>query len=288
MAAARAREDSIARAREEAAAAAVELRRPGREFLDCSVCPEMVVLPTGSYRMGSPSGEEGRYYSDGPVHTVRISYALAVGKCEVTFAEWDACVRGGGCGGHRPDDNGWGRGRRPVMNVNWEDARGYVSWLSRETGERYRLLSEAEWEYAARAGTQTAWYWGEGESGQCGYANGYDGVAHAELERDGAPASCRDGYVTTAPVGTFGANGFGLHDMLGNVWEWTEDCWHDVYGGAPSDGSAWLSGGDCSRRVLRGGSWDNQPRDLRSADRNGGQSGNRYYDDGFRVARTIN
>ena len=275
-------------AREEAAPAA-ELRRPGQEFRDCGVCPEMVVLPTGSYRMGSPPGETGRSNNEAPMHTVRISYPLAVGKYEVMFEEWDACVAAEGCGGHQPNDEGWGRGERPVINVDWDDAWTYVRWLSRETGERYRLLSEAEWEYAARAGTATARHWGEGESGQCGYANGYDEVAHDELAReDTTAAACRDGYVRTAPVGTFGSNGWGLYDMLGNVQEWTADCWHDGgYDGAPSDGSAWLSGGECSYRVLRGGSWENQPRRLRSADRSL-QVGYRNDYSGFRVARTMN
>ena len=141
---------------------ALEHRRPGREFRDCAVCPEMVVVPTGSYRMGSLAGEAGRSNNEGPAHTVRIGYALAVGKYEVTFEEWDACVSwGGGCGGYRPEDWGWGRGSRPVINVSWEDAREYTRWLSRETGEVYRLLSEAEWEYAARAGTTTRYSWGD-------------------------------------------------------------------------------------------------------------------------------
>ena len=266
-----------------------EARRAGRTFRDCGECPLMVVVPSGSFRMGSPGSEAGRAGDEGPVHSVRIGQPLAVGAYEVTFGEWDACVAAGGCGGYRPDDRGWGRGTRPVIDVSWEDARTYAQWLSRETGEGYRLLSEAEWEYSARAGTETARHWGEGESGQCGYANGYDEVAHDELERENrTPASCRDGYVNTAPVGTFGANGFGLYDMLGNVWEWTEDCVHEGYGGAPGDGSAWLSGGDCSRRVLRGGSWYDPPRNLRSANRYRDQAGLRGNLLGFRVARTIN
>ena len=175
-----------------------------------------------------------------------------------------------------------------MINVSWEDAQEYVRWLSRETGEEYRLLSEAEWEYVARAGTQTARYWGESESGQCRYGNGRDATANVELEYDFlTPVSCSDGYVRTAPVGLFEPNAFGLYDVLGNVWEWTQDCWNDSYSGAPPDGSAWRSG-DCSARVLRGGSWGIRPRNLRSASRFRYSAGNRSFSDGFRVARTIN
>ena len=239
-------------------------RRPGTVFRDCAACPEMVVVPAGSFMMGSPASEEGRYDGEGPRHRVTIGSPFSVGVYEVTFAEWDGCVRAGGCGGYRPEDEGWGRGSRPVMNVSWEDAQEYVRWLSRETGQRYRLLSEAEWEYVARAGTQTARYWGESESGQCRYGNGYDRDGHAELEFIWEPVTCSDGYVRTAPVGLFEPNAFGLYDVLGNVWEWTQDCWNDNYSGAPPDGSAWRSG-DCSRRVLRGGSWVFGPGNLRSA-----------------------
>ena len=203
--------------------------------------------------MGSPASEAGRDDDEGPRHTVVIEYPLAVGVFEVTFEEWDACARAGGCGRHVPDDEGWGRGRRPVINVGWEDAQAYLSWLSRESGEEYRLLSEAEWEYVARAGTQTAWYWGRSASGGCRYANGR------------FPASCPDGYgSTTAPVGSYEPNAFGLYDVLGNVWEWTEDCWNQSYTGAPADGAAWRNSDSC-QRVLRGGSWGFVPDILRSA-----------------------
>ena len=204
----------------------------------------------------------------------------------MTFAEWDACVAGGGCGGYRPDDRGWGRGRRPVMNVSWKDAKAYVEWLSGKTGKGYRLLSEAEWEYVARGGTTTSRYWGASEAGQCEYANGADGSAK-ERYSDWVTASCRDRSVHTAEVGSYRANGFGLHDVLGNVWEWVEDCWHGDYEGAPSEGEAWTSGEECGKRVLRGGSWSSGPRSLRSALRNWNSAGNRLNSYGFRIARTL-
>ena len=236
----------------------------------------MVVVPAGSFMMGSLESDREGFLRESPQHAVRIGAPFAVGMYEVTFAEWDACVSDGGCGGHSPNDNGWGRGRRPVMNVRWEDAQAYVQWLSRETGQRYRLLTEAESEYVARAGTTTGRYWGQGESGQCRYANGND---------DDAP--CPDGYEGTAPVGSFQPNAFGLCDMLGNVSELTEDCWNVDYSGAPTNGSAWQAG-DCSERVLRGGSWNSIPGGLRSANRFRDSAGDRNYDYGFRVARTIN
>ena len=243
---------------------------PGKKFQDCARCPEMVVVPDGSFLMGSPSDEAGRSDDEGPVHRVTIARPFAVGVYEVTFAEWGACVSGGGCDGFRPDDRGWGRGRRPVINVSWDDAQAYVRWLSRKTGEEYRLLSEAEWEYVARAGTRTRYWWGD----KIGWKR----------------ASCsgcwdRWGGRQTAPVGSFSANAFGLHDVHGNVNEWVEDCWNESYRGAPSDGSAWESG-DCSRRVLRGGHWSSLPGFLRSAVR-GPRTILWFNDPGFRVARTL-
>ena len=239
----------------------------GTKFRDCPECPELVVVPSGSYEMGSERG----YGIEKPVHEVRIGYPFAVGVYEVTFGEWEACVSGGGCGGYRPSDEGWGRGRRPVINVSWEDAKAYVGWLSGETGEGYRLLSESEWEYVARAGTVTEYWWG-------------DGIGRNRTNCDGC-GSRWDGK-QTAPVGSFSANGFGLHDVHGNVWEWVEDCWNASYAGAPSDGSAWTRG-DCGGRVLRGGSWSYPPWFLRSADRYRYSTGDRYSVSGFRVARTL-
>ena len=260
---------------------------PGAVFRDCPECPEMVVVPAGSFTMGSPSSEEGWHKSEGPVHRVTIPALFAVGKYEVTFAEWDACVSAGGCGGHRPDDKGWGRGARPVIDVSWNDAKAYVGWLSGKTGKKYRLLSESEWEYAARAGTTTRYYWGDGSSGQCDYANGADrALKRQQSGRIGIVADCDDGHYRTAPVGSFKANVFGLHDMHGNVWEWVEDCWNASYAGAPSDGRVWESG-DCGVRGSRGGGWSSSPGSLRAAFRGWLDSGDRYVSNGFRVARTL-
>jgi formylglycine-generating enzyme required for sulfatase activity len=221
----------------------------------------MVVVPAGTTWLAS-----GR--------NVAIAAPFAVGKFEVTFEEWDACVAATGffssigCR-HRPDDRGWGRGRQPVINVSWDDAQAYVAWLSQKTGKPYRLLSEAEWEYAAQAGTgrEVAVTRGANQANCISCGSRWDGRQ-------------------AAPVGSFAAKAFGLHDMLGNVWELTADCWNASHDGASADGSARLSG-DCSRRVLRGGSWDYNPEDARSALRNWLTTGSRDDHYGFRVARTL-
>ena len=224
--------------------------------------------PPGSERAGRrpPGSEEDRYDNEGSRHRVTLR-SFAMGVKEVTFDEWDACVRGGGCDGYRPDDEGWGRGARPVINVSWEDAQAYVSWLSEITGAQYRLPSESEWEYAARAGTTTPYHTG------------------STISTD--QANYRYSRGRTTPVGTFAPNAFGLYDVHGNVWERVEDCWHDDYRGAPSDGTAWTRGGDCGRRVLRGGSWDGDPRSVRSASRSRNATGYRNGNAGFRVSRTL-
>ena len=169
--------------------------------------------------------------------------------------------------------------------MSWEDAQAYVGWLSRESGAEYRLLSEAEWEYAARGGTETARYWGEGETEQCRHANGADAAAKQKYHR-WTVVECDDGHVHTAPVGSYTRNGFGLSDVLGNVGEWVEDCWNDSYAGAPADGTAWKQG-NCYYRVLRGGSWINDPRNRRSANRHWSTTGDRGSNVGFRVARSL-
>ena len=258
----------------------IELRKlpeVGERFRDCPECPDLVVVPSGSFMMGSPSHERGRVEDEGPVHRVRIGQPFAVGIYEVTFTEWDACVVGGGCSGHRPNDRGWGRGLRPVVNVSWDDAQLYIKWLSRRTGDQYRLLSESEWEYVARAGTTGPFHTGSTISTeQANYNGGY-------VYGSGRKGVYRE---RTVPVGSFGSNAFGLHDVHGNVWERVQDCWNGSHAGAPSDGSAWESG-NCSNRVLRGGSWLNGPGGLRSAFRIRYLSGFRHGSIGFRVARTL-
>lgn len=221
--------------------------------------------------MGSAATEKDRDEDEGPTHQVTIA-AFAVAKFDATFAEWDACAAQGGCDTH-VGDQGWGRGQRPAINVSWDDAQRYVEWLSRLTGRSYRLLTEAEWEYAARAGTATAFSWGDGNETPNGGAN----CNQCGSQWDGKE---------TAPVGSFAANRFGLHDMAGNVITWVEDCLHDNYDGAPMDGSAWTDG-DCLRRVVRGGSWYDDPHDLRLANRGWNSAVDRFSGLGFRIARTL-
>ena len=247
-------------------------------FQDCDNCPKIVALPAGSFMMGSLTGEEGREDDEDPVHKVTINYPFAAGVYEVTYNEWDYCVQQGGCGKYRPDDAGWGPGDRPVINVSWNDAQAYVQWLSKETGKPYRLLSEAEWEYAARAGTTTPFHFGDTISTD--QAN-YDGSSAYDSGKKGKYRK------QTVHVGSFSANNFGLHDMHGNVWEWVEDCWHDNYINAPTDGSPWVVRGNCNKRVIRGGSWDRKPSSLRSANRGDYDSNGRNSTFGFRVAREL-
>ena len=234
---------------------------PAQTLRDCDECPEMVVVPVGTFQMGSNNADS----DEKPVHQVSIR-SFAVGRYEVTFEQWDACVAAGGCS-HKPEDRNWGRGKRPVIHVNWYDVQEYVKWLSRRTGKSYRLLSEAEWEYAALGGARSQVF----------------GKGNANANCDGCGS--RWDNKQTAPVGSFQPNGFGLHDTLGNVWEWTQDCWKWGYLDAPADGSAGTSG-NCFRRVLRGGSWFVRPRDLRSANRDRLGTTIRGEDVGFRVSRT--
>ena len=266
----------------------------GLRFRECDVCPEMVVVPAGQFVMGMK--HEFALDSDGnafifahwlhyarPLHRVRMAERFAVGVHEVTFREWDACERDFGCG-IIPDDEGWGRGNRPVINVSWNDAREYVGWLSEKTGNEYRLLTESEWEYVARAGTTTRFHTGQKISRrQANFNHNYFYNSKGRVQR----RQRSDEFIRkTVPVGQFPPNRFGLHDVHGNVWEWVQDCWNKSYDGAPRDGSAWESG-DCESRVLRGGSWDGLPRNLRAAYRDRSTTGSRNYDYGFRVARTL-
>ena len=252
---------------------------------DCAECPEMVVVPAGEFRMGSPESEPGRDAHESPMRTVTFAAPFAIGRYEVTFDEWEACVAAKGCAGVTEDD-GWGRGRRPVIYVNFEMATGYARWLSATTGQRYRLPSEAEWEYAARAGSTTPWFWGDDPRQACEYGNVGDDSVRGE-HPDWPLHDCSDGFAKTAPVGSFEPNRFGLHDTAGNVWEWVEDCYNPSYAGAPADGRAWLAG-DCIRRIDRGGGWYNKPSAVRSALRYAGDDPARRNNTlGFRVVRTL-
>ena len=207
----------------------------GTVIQDCPECPEMVVVPAGKFLMGSPSSEAGRTDYEGPQHEVVFAKPFAVGKYEVTFREWETCVAGKVCA--QVGDNGSGRDRRPVINVSYEQALGYVEWLSARTGKKYRLLSEAEWEYAARGGSDYARFWGNATNLACQFANVYDASGKTVQKMDSETFDCDDGYSHTSPVGTFKPNNFGLYDMLGNVFEWVEDCLFLTYAGAPTDGS---------------------------------------------------
>ena len=264
--------------------------KPGDVFNDCDLCPKMVVVPPGEFIMGSPAGEKGRDGDEGPRHRVVFSKAFAIGKYEVTRGEYLAFARetghpgaAGGCDGQittaegRTSRKSWRNpgftqtDRDPVVCIAWGDAQAYVKWLSRKTGHEYRLPSEAEWEYAARAGTETARYWGEKIGSNRTNCNG-----------------CGSGWdhKRPAPVGSFNANPFGLHDMLGNNREWVEDCYQRRYQGASSGGGA-RTGGDCAKRVMRGGSWESKPKRVRAANRNRHDVDDLDDDFGFRVVRIV-
>jgi formylglycine-generating enzyme required for sulfatase activity len=249
--------------------------KPKDSFKECDKCPEMVVVPAGSFTMGSPNSRKGCDDGEGPQHQVTFARTFAVGRFAVSFDEWDACVADGGCGGYRPADQGWGRGRRPVINVSLNDAKAYLAWLSRKTGKEYQLLSEAEREYVTRAGTSTSFWWGS--SITTNQAN-YEGYSYG-----GSKGVSRQ---KTEPVDSFQPNPWGLYQVHGNVWEWTEDCYHDNYNGAPTNGSAWTTG-DCGLRALRGGSWNAPPGDLRADHRYGDIPAIRNGNIGFRIGRTL-
>ncbi|RDE50729.1 MAG: hypothetical protein DVS81_09680 [Candidatus Accumulibacter meliphilus] len=258
---------------------------PGDSFRDCPQCPQMAVVPAGSFDMGSPKSEPGRFEDEAPQHKVTVPKAVAVARHEVRFDEWALCVKDGVC--PALSDSGFGRGARPAINVSWDEATAYAAWLSKKSGKPYRLLSEAEWEYAARAGTATARYWGENPDQACEYANVVDKTAQAriQLPADWTIHNCSDGFAYAAPVGSFRPNGFGLYDLIGNAWEWVADCYGD-YGSAPTDGSPWMDG-ECNSHVLRGGGWDDLPGYARSARRYWISPGRRDDSLGFRLARTL-
>jgi formylglycine-generating enzyme required for sulfatase activity len=238
--------------------------KPGDTFRDCAECPELVVVPAGSFQMGSPKNDREK-----PVHEVRIAKPFAIGIREVTFEEWDQCVSEHGCK-FRPGDRGWGRGSRPVINVSWVDTKEFTTWLSQKTGQVYRLPTEAEWEYAARGGTSTAFWWGRAI-----------GARHANCRE------CSTGDAEqTFPAGTYKPNPFGLYDTAGNAAEWVEDCWNDDYRGAPTNGAAWTKG-QCQLRVLRGGSFDSESEYVRSNSRFRYDVDVRYSGNGFRVVRQL-
>lgn len=244
--------------------------KSGTQFRDCPDCPEMVVLPTGKFVMGAPATEISHEKSEIPSHNVTINYALAVAKYEITFAEWDACSTAKVC--RQNVESNWPRGQQPAININWNDAKAYTEWLSKITGQPYRLLNEAEWEYAARASSQTSYPWGDSI-----------GINQANCTECGSQSK------NNAPqlVGSYVQNPFGLFDMHGNVQEWVQDCWHDTYQGAPQDGSAWLTSCSEGRRVIRGGAWSHPAKGLRSTARDRKTWDHTSPNIGFRVARVI-
>jgi sulfatase modifying factor 1 len=284
------------------ASKAAPATKAGKIYRNCRGCPQMVVIYTGTFDMGSPDSEDSRGDDEGPVHRVKIA-AFAIGKTEITrgqFAEFVKETRysaGDKCwtlekGKYEERKGNWREpgfpqnNIDPVVCINWNDALAYAKWLSRKTGKKYRLPTEAEWEYAARGGTGTARYWGSNPDKACAYANGADKTAQAKI--DGATSwlvhHCTDGFAFTAPVGHYKPNAYKLNDMLGNVWEWTGDIYHVNYQGAPTDGSVWQGGGD--KRLLRGGSWNNSPSNLRAAVRYKSDPALRFSSFGFRVVRS--
>jgi formylglycine-generating enzyme required for sulfatase activity len=259
-------------------------------FRDCDLCPAMVKIPPAQFTMGSPPTEEGHQPNEGPQRLVTFTKPFAIGQFEITIGDWEACAKEGGCK-VQIEDEGWGRENRPAINVSWEDITGqYLPWLSKKTGHTYRLPTEAEWEYAARAARNTdslapMFSFGDDTKELCAYGNGADSTAK-EQNGGRAGADCRDGFATTAPAGSFKPNQFGLFDVHGNVWEWVQDCWNESYEKAPADGSAWTSG-DCSSRIVRGGSWNSDVPKLRSAARGWNQPSGRNRSIGFRVVREL-
>ena len=265
----------------------------------------MTAIPGGSFEMGSLENEVGRYANEGPAHHVAVR-RFFISTAPITRAEFETFVKdtgydaGAGCwtltkAGEMAIQSGYDwrnpgypqEQSHPAACINWHDARAYVEWLSRKSGKPYRLPTEAEWEYAARAGSATARYWGDGPEHACTYGNVWDRSAKNKVPVRSTSAihDCDDGFAYTSPVAMFKPNSFGLYDMLGNVLQWTSDCLHHNYEGAPGDGSAWV-GGDCSYHVVRGGAWSSQPRVVRSAARNFIPAGIRNLVVGVRVVRS--
>ena len=249
-----------------------EAAAPGQAIRDCPSCPELVVIPPGSFKMvdTTPAPENMKNIDEKAVRQVTIAKPFAIGKYEVTFAEWDACVAEGGCT-YKPDDKGWGRGKQPVINISFREIQPFLDWLSKKTGKKYRLPTEAEWEFAARGGAATAYAWGD-EIGQ----------------NNAACAKCGSQWddKQAAPVGSFKPNGYGVYDMAGNVTEWVADCYVYAYVGAPKDGSAFESR-TCQERAARGGSWHDPPKLLTSYAREWFYPLNGFAFNGLRVARSL-
>lgn len=251
----------------------------GSVFQDCRDTPPLVYIPSGTFQMGDQLGDGYSY--ERPVHTVHVKTFL-LGQDEVTVAEWQRCAAAGAC---REDAAGQADGPRyPITLVSWDDAEDYVHWLRQVTGKHYRLPSEAEWEYAARAGSSDQYTWGNSEEAACRHANLFDLDGRQRHPAWRWSVDCYDGYAEVAPVGQFPPTIWGLYDMIGNVWEWLADCWHADYEGAPADGSAWVEPG-CTKHVNRGGGWGNHPRSARVSARDGDLSSSRSNGLGFRVAR---
>ena len=248
----------------------------GTSFKDCESCPDMVVVPAGRFLMGAPKSEKGHQPSEEPQRELVVPAPFAVSKTEITFDEWEVCALEGGCAHARPEDSGWGRGRRPVIYVSYDDAKSYAEWLRQKTGKPYRLLSEAEWEFAARGGTSTPF--AGGETLKPTQAN-FDASSLTSNKRPGSYQG------TTVEAGTFPPNPYGLHDMEGNVFEWVEDCWNESHAGAAADISP--RGGDCARRVAKGGAWYYEAEFARPSARMSFPKGSRLNVVGFRVARPL-
>jgi formylglycine-generating enzyme required for sulfatase activity len=263
----------------------------GTRFRDCASCPEMIVAPSGTFTIGSPEDEAGRREDEGPLRKVVIDRPLAVARFEITRREYETFVEAtghpasGNCVTDRKQSGHWSADPdtnfrdpgfaqtddHPVACVSWKDAKAYIAWLNSRTGGGYRLLTEAEWEFLARAGSASAYPWGRDVDGGCAYMNGYDRTILRKkgnlYEKETPPfAACDDGHVNTAPVGSFKPNAFGIHDMIGNLGEWVEDCATASYAGLRPDGTH-EGEADCARRMVRGGSWGTMPRQLRSAER---------------------